>query len=150
MNQQNDLPILVGVDGSQASLAALRWALRHGAKEEQTVKVVHCYYMHSLRDLAFATNEQLRRGSECMLDNEVAQGLRDLSNPPHVIKSSVQGRPGSVLAYLARDASVVVIGAANSHRRPHGKLAKTLANRIPNTLIRVDSQGAEVNQALST
>ena len=41
----NDSDILVGVDGTPASDAALRWALNHAALTQQRVTAVHAWQL---------------------------------------------------------------------------------------------------------
>ena len=103
--------IVVGIDGSPASLIALRWALSEAVATKAEVDVVHCSQPQNLRDVAFGSNHELHNGSMIMLDNEVAAALRDLPNPPTVSKTSVSGRPTTVLAERARGARLLVLGA---------------------------------------
>lgn len=102
--------IVVGIDGSSESQAALRWALRH-AGSETTVEVVNCWQAQTLRDLAFGSSHELQNASNCMLDNEIAAAARDIAIMPTVRQSSVNGRPATVLTSLAQHAELLVLGA---------------------------------------
>ena len=104
--------ILVGIDGSPESLAALRWALREAATRDAIVEVVHCWQPHSLADLVLAKPEELRRGSVCMVRNEVSAALAELGeDKPAVEEVSRRGRPAPVLIERAVDARLLVLGA---------------------------------------
>ena len=70
--------IVVGIDGSDASLAALRYAIREGIVRSAPVEVVHAWHAHTARDVAFAAPHELQRGSICMLQIEVAALVGDV------------------------------------------------------------------------
>ncbi len=103
--------IVVGIDGSDASLTALRWAIREGAATGARVDVVHAWHAQNTRDIAFGSPHELATGSACMLQNEVAAAMVGLPVVPEVTESSVHGRPASVLVDKARGARMLVLGA---------------------------------------
>lgn len=103
--------IVVGLDGSEESLLALRWALAEGARRSEVVEVVHCWYAHSMVDALFGTGPEMRTGSECMLQNEVARARDELDNPPEIRTASVHGHPVSNLVSRSAGARLLVIGA---------------------------------------
>jgi len=118
--------IVVGIDGSVESLAALRWALREAAATGGTAEVVHCWQPHQVSDILFGSPDELHRGSLCMLQNEVAAASRMLPRPPHVTQTSRRGRPASVLTGIAAGASMLVLGAhgrTDLRDLTHGKVA---------------------------
>jgi nucleotide-binding universal stress UspA family protein len=118
--------IVVGIDGSRESLAALRWALREAAATGGTAEVVHCWQSHQVSDILFGSPDELHRGSLCMLQNEVAAACRALPRPPHVTQTSRRGRPASVLTDIAAGATMLVLGAhgrTDLHDLTHGKVA---------------------------
>ncbi|WP_029137560.1 universal stress protein [Nakamurella lactea] len=106
--------IVIGVDGSNASVGALRWAMLKGQELDATVQVVHCWYPHSLPELLLGSVHEMRTGSECMLANEVTAARADTGVSTQVITSSVQGRPAPVLLAHAESALMLVLGT-------HGK-----------------------------
>ena len=104
--------IVVGIDGSTESLAALRWALREAAATDSSVEVVHCWHPHAVTDVLFGSPEELHRGSVCMLRNEVTAALAEMSGrKPDVLESSRRGRPGPVLLERTTVARLLVLGA---------------------------------------
>ena len=108
--------IVVGIDGSEASLAALRWALKEGVAREATVEVVHCYLPQTLTDLGFSTPHELHIASAMMINNEVAAALREMPQSPDVCECSAAGNPAKVLLEKAATASLLVLGV-------HGRTA---------------------------
>ncbi|MET0966863.1 MAG: universal stress protein [Nakamurella sp.] len=118
--------IVVGIDGSIESLAALRWALAEASATGGTAEVVHCWQSHQMSDILFGSPDELRRGSVCMLQNEVAAACRELPRPPHVTQTSRHGRPAAVLTDIANGATMLVLGAhghTDLHDLTHGKVA---------------------------
>ena len=47
--------VVVGIDGSAESLAALRWALKEANALDARVEVVHSYLPETLTDLGFSS-----------------------------------------------------------------------------------------------
>ena len=110
--------IVVGLDGSDNSLAALRWALREAVTTGSSVEVVHGWEAQSVTDLAFGSSREMSCGSACMVQNEVACALSEMSGQrPAVIETSLHGRPSTILLDRAAHASMLVIGA---HSRARG------------------------------
>lgn len=108
--------IVVGIDGSAASLVALRWALKEAVSRDAVVEVVHCYLPQTLTDLGFSTPHELHAASAIMVDNEVSAALREMSQVPEVRKCSDAGGPAKVLLEKATAASLLVLGV-------HGRTA---------------------------
>lgn len=102
--------IVVGLDGSTASLAALGWALKEGVERDAVVEVVHCYLPQTLTDLGFSTPHELHAASAIMVDNEVTAALREMPRPPEVRKCSDSRGPAKVLREKATTASLLVLG----------------------------------------
>lgn len=104
-------PIVVGIDGSEGSLAALRWALQEGVGTGAPVEVVHCWQLQTVTDVVFATAHEISCGSICMVANEVAAALAEMSERPEVTQLSRHGRPTMVLLERASRAGLLVLGA---------------------------------------
>jgi nucleotide-binding universal stress UspA family protein len=111
MTENHTPSIVVGIDGSKQSLAALRWALREGVSRTAAVEVVHCWQPQTLTDLAFGTPRELSRGSLCMLDGEVAAALSEMTVKPVVVQTSIHGRPATALLNRATHAQLLVLGS---------------------------------------
>lgn len=111
MTSTTSATIVVGLDGTPASLAALRFALAEAAISGATVEVIHCWHAHSLRDVAFGSTHELHNGSICMLDNEVRAAVKDTVGTVEVTETSVNGRPAAVLLEHAKNAQLLILGA---------------------------------------
>ncbi len=115
--------IVVGVDGSDESFAALRWALNEASLTGQQVNAV------------FAWSHSWDMGSEpedgeqwAEVRHEIAQRLRDWCskasqgmtlNEDHVKLTSVKATGTSALLEIGRDAQQIVVG-----RRSLGRVAR--------------------------
>nr|WP_225321079.1 universal stress protein [Streptomyces luteolifulvus] len=112
MSIQTSRPlIVVGVDGSEASKAALRWAARQAELTGAELRPVQAWRPpptygipvdYSDTDFEEHTRENLRRTVEEMLGEHPK-----VSAAPQV----VEGHPSSVLPAAARDADLLVVGS---------------------------------------
>jgi nucleotide-binding universal stress UspA family protein len=118
-----DAPIVVGVDGSECSRRALRWALSEASRRGTRVLAVHGWEppLSSLVDpvpVALHTVDARRRGAEELLDDELA---RVAAFAPRVPREPLAVRhPGGKAILGARaetGAGLVVVGR---HAGPAG------------------------------
>jgi nucleotide-binding universal stress UspA family protein len=107
---ENSPSIVVGIDGSNGSLQALRWAMREAVSRDAAVEVVHCWPT-TLSERVLSTPHEVGRASVCMLTNEVAAALEEFPVKPSVTMQSVNGRAGVVLVERAKNADLLVLGA---------------------------------------
>jgi nucleotide-binding universal stress UspA family protein len=110
MTSADQQPIVVGIDGSENSLAALRWALREGVATGAQVEVVHCWTAQTLTDVVFVPDRELQTASICMLTNEVQAALSKCPNPPVTTQISLPGNPATALIRHAANARMLVLG----------------------------------------
>jgi nucleotide-binding universal stress UspA family protein len=142
-------PIVVGIDGSTPSLAALRWALRQGAQSDTPVHVVHCWQPQSLTEYALVAPHSFARASVCMLDNEIADALAEMEPKPVVQPISIHGRPATALLTVADGAAMLVLG---SHARTDlqdlvfGHVIRTCEKHAACTVVVVNAEGCAVQQ----
>src|SRR5258706_3377757 len=95
--QLQQRPIVVGVDGSTASLGAVRWAADEAARHGCTLRVVHALSWEGPAD-----------GQGVVLD---AAGEARAWQPGIAVETmTVGGPPASVLQEQSRTAGLVVIG----------------------------------------
>lgn len=110
--------IVVGIDGSPESAAALRWALLEAGLRDATVVAVHAWIFVppgaigepgvvpiAATNLMDDLNLQ-REASEAAL----GEALGD-TGETEVERVVTEGRPGDVLVDAARDADLVVVGS---------------------------------------
>jgi len=110
MTRAEQQRIVVGIDGSENSLAALRWALHEGVAANASVEVVHCWTAPTLTDVVFTRDEQLKRASSCMLDNEIEAAVAEMPTSPTITRLSLPGNPASVLVDRSNGARMLVLG----------------------------------------
>jgi nucleotide-binding universal stress UspA family protein len=108
--------IVVGVDGSECSIDALRFALEEARLRAARVLAVHAWsppHVSTYHEAAHLIEEglpALERAAEQLLDTVVAQTLgsdRDV----HVDKLVVEGPASAALVEAARDAILLVVGS---------------------------------------
>jgi nucleotide-binding universal stress UspA family protein len=110
--------IVVGVDGSQTSRYALRWAANEAAAHDAELRVVHAWEMQPTGTAVGRTltpggaggPERQRDDAERLLA-EIVEG--ELSNHENLkVRTSIgRGSPAVVLLEAARDADMVVVGS---------------------------------------
>ncbi|WP_261562055.1 universal stress protein [Frankia tisae] len=106
-------PVLVGVDGSAASLAALRWAAEEAKLHAAPLRVVHAWQspplLHSGHRIA-RDREAFEQAAYAVLDDCVAKGLVGGADITLDTRLALGGAAQSLLA-AAADARLLVLGA---------------------------------------
>ncbi len=117
--------VVVGVDGSPASLEALEWALRYSSLSCSSVDVVAVWdWPLTLSMAPIAPGGGRARNAEEMLDSLVRQKRAehpDLQIDGHV----VQGHPASVLEDISKGAALLVVAT-----RGHSELLGFLLGSV--------------------
>ncbi|GGL99424.1 universal stress protein [Glutamicibacter protophormiae] len=105
--------IVVGVDGSQQSKCALRWAEREAVRRGSVLNIVSAYtipvFAASSMDAGYSTldDDLIRGGAEDI----VRQARKELENSEATIRTYIEsGDPSGVLLDLSKDAELVVVG----------------------------------------
>ena len=122
--------IVVGVDGSPSSRAALRWAVRQARLTDATVDAVVAWQIPmALRRYGWAPiymeeaddfREDARKTIEAVITEEVEPGDSEL-----VRSRVVNGHPAQVLLDAAAGADLLVVGS-----RGHGSFAEALLGSV--------------------
>jgi len=118
--------IVVGVDGSESSKAALRWAIRQARLTGCSVDAVTAWRYPSTYGLAPLGDQGADLESDASKDltaalNEVSGLEPDVPVRPQVS----EGRAGDVLLRAARGADLLVVG-----NRGHGEFASALLGSV--------------------
>lgn len=105
--------IVVGVDGSQQSKCALRWAEREAVRRDSVLNIVSAYtvpvFAASSMDAGYSTldDDLIRGGAEDI----VRQARAELADSQATIRTYIEsGDPSGVLLDLSADAELVVVG----------------------------------------
>lgn len=122
--------IVVGLDGSAASAAALRWAVERAGAEHRTVTAVE---VRSPVRLAPGTSyAPAPYGTAPPLEHlrsrlhETVTAVRDaMPTAPEITELRLSGEPGVELARVARDATMLVLG-----HNPHGRTTEFLFGHV--------------------
>lgn len=111
--------IVVGVDGSEGSRLALRWALQEADYRGCTVKAVSSWHqvVFDESQLQAGGPDMAREHARTVMDHELEGILTEWSTtPPPVSREVAEGRASDVLIRAAADAELLVLG---SHGHSH-------------------------------
>jgi nucleotide-binding universal stress UspA family protein len=106
--------VVVGVDQSVQSAAALQWAVRYARRTGASLRVVsvHPHWMPTLPYAAGVAGMPLVHQESW--DEQSHAAIRNLFNSirpePHWKLTQIDGKPGPELMGVARDASLLVVG----------------------------------------
>ena len=115
--------IAVGIDGSEGSRRALRWAideavLRNGAVEAVTVWPPR----GSAEPVSDDQAEQMRLHADEMQRHVVASVLDGIENPPSISREVVHGDAIDVLVRMSSHADLLVVGSHGVSSMRHAAL----------------------------
>lgn len=119
-------PIVVGVDGSAPSLAALEWAARQAEFTGSWLEAVIVWQWPRSFGYAMALPSDYDPAAEAgkVLDSALSDVQK--AHPEVEIRSSViEGFPAQVLAEASKDAEMMVVGS-----RGHGEFAGLLLGSV--------------------
>ena len=122
-----DVPlIVVGVDGSEAALHALDWAIAEGARRGAIVTLVHVYQDPHYRQYADAEVDTAAwvAAAQSVLDAAVEHAASFGSGPP-IEAILTSGHPAKALVDASANADLLVVGAS-----AHGGLLATLLGSV--------------------
>jgi nucleotide-binding universal stress UspA family protein len=106
--------IVVGVDGSKASSAALWWAAEEARLRGARLKVVHAWHMPTFVYGAYMIPpeelEGFRSEAEALLDRQLAQVLGEHTELS-VLRELKEGPAAKAIIEASKDAELVVVGS---------------------------------------
>jgi len=108
--------VVVGVDGSPGSIAALSWAGRYGAATGATVQALHIWHYPTAAGLPpgvtpESVTDEVKAGQKKELLEAI--GKANLDPAAHVEPEIEYGHPAEVLIEESKTADLIVVG-------PHG------------------------------
>lgn len=129
MNQSTPVRggVVVGVDGSEASRDALRWAVRYARMAGTTVRVVTAWYFPASYGWAptpLIAEVDLEADAR-LAQKQVLEEIALTEGPVTVQTEIVEGPPALVLLREAADAELLVVGS-----RGHGAFAGMLLGSV--------------------
>ncbi|GAA1010134.1 universal stress protein [Acrocarpospora pleiomorpha] len=140
--------IVVGVDGSPASLAAVEWATDDAVRTRAALRIVFVLDRYPYEITRFPDHnlgDQLARGAARILDKAEQTAL---ARSPGIAftREIIEGRPAEVLRELAAGAAELVVGtrgmggfarailgSVSSHVAGHAPGPVVVVNRLPET-----------------
>ncbi|MEP6462668.1 MAG: universal stress protein [Frankiaceae bacterium] len=122
----SDRVIVVGVDGSQASLAPLRWALHEAALRQVDLRVVGVVdiRMQPMVPLGDKLGTDLMDAMVRQVE-DVIDKVKDDASAVDIEQDVRAGNPSSQLIDLSKDAELLVVG-----RRGHSALAGLIMGSV--------------------
>jgi nucleotide-binding universal stress UspA family protein len=117
--------IVVGVDGSAASVAAVRWAVREARLRHATVDLVCAYHSDSRLRAPYAPWSWLAREDErCAAASEMLAAMTELASrhlrPGQLTSELVHEPPARALLDRAAGAEMLVLGTTRPYGAPGG------------------------------
>ncbi|QDY75367.1 universal stress protein [Streptomyces qinzhouensis] len=103
--------VTVGLDGSPESLAAAEWAAREAALRGAPLKLVSVWEPVPMAARAAFLGEESRDHWSGRIPAEAAAGVRESHPELDVTADQSTGRPGEVLARLAEESALLVLGS---------------------------------------
>ena len=110
--------VVVGIDGSQASVEALRWAGRYAQSIDAEVRVLTAFDVPwTIYITPTSTDSYYMERAEAMLAESVSRAFPAFPPVP-VHETVLQGRPALALVGAAHGAALLVVGATGHSALP--------------------------------
>lgn len=104
--------VVVGVDGSAASAAALLWAVAEALRCQAGLRIVSAWEGTAQAGPCGAGHPA--RAAARLVEMALAQVLGQQHYPPRIACAALRGTPGQALVSQARDTGLLVLGAASA------------------------------------
>ncbi len=104
--------VVVGVDGSAASAAALLWAAAEALRYQAGLRIVSAWEETAQPGTCGAGHPV--QAAARLVAKALAQVLSQQYYPPRIACAALRGSPGQALVSQARDTGLLVLGAASA------------------------------------
>jgi nucleotide-binding universal stress UspA family protein len=115
--------IVVGVDGSDASLDATRWAYRQAQLTGSALEAIACWHIPDQYAELVAEEIDWNARAESLLDDALA--AVENGGSVQITRTSAQGHPAKVLTDASEGADLLVVGS-----RGHGGFVGMLLGSV--------------------
>lgn len=129
--------ILVGVDGSHASMNAVEWAVGRAVCTGQAIRIVCVYSMAAYTSYGFESSlatldpEVLERGAQGVVDDAISHARTCPGSEELTIEGeAITGDPASVLVSLSEEVDLIVIGT-ESRSTLLSRIFGTVSSSVP-------------------
>jgi nucleotide-binding universal stress UspA family protein len=109
-------PVVVGVDGSEAALAALDWAVHEAVDRDRRLRIIHAFIWPLFNHVSLGPlpsgppSSGLRAAAQAVIDEAVRRA--STMSPGLVVEAMIHsGAAGPVLLAEAENADLVVVGS---------------------------------------
>jgi nucleotide-binding universal stress UspA family protein len=135
-NEARQGVVVVGTDGSEASVPALRFAFEEGLRRGVGVEVVTGWVVTSpyTDDYGSVLMEETKKHAADAQERAVARALEGMSATPPISRTVVHGYGGTVLTEAAHDAAVLVVGHTQ-----RGRLSRAFIGSVSAECLRSSS-----------
>jgi nucleotide-binding universal stress UspA family protein len=109
--------IVVGVDGSDCSKAALRWAMTQARLTGASIEAIHAWHAPGTSGAGYGwataatVGDSVNAEAAKVLDETIAEVSARLDHPVAVLARAMPGPPTQVLLHAADGASLLVVGS---------------------------------------
>lgn len=105
--------VVVGVDGSAASAAALLWAAAEALRYQAGLCIVSAW--EETAQPGTCPADHPAQAAARTVEKALAWVLSQQHYPPRIACAALRGTPGEALLSQARDTGLLVLGAASTH-----------------------------------
>jgi nucleotide-binding universal stress UspA family protein len=127
MSHSGSPGVVVGVDETLGSGAALVFAMSEAALRGSTVEVVTAWTLGTTDCEGRAeagASERVRRLAQQIQDAAVARALGEIAARPVLSRQVLEGQTGDVLSRVAEGAAYLVVGASTEGFVRHGSVSE--------------------------
>ena len=145
-------PIVVGVDGSEESVAALRWGAEHAARVGCRIRAVTAFLAPPIKGgtaLGYVEDFEV---AEAMAANHAGRAIARAGIEGSIERLVAAGSAEDVISRHATDASMIVLGTRDNtgwQARLRASLTNRLSGRAPCPVVSVTLDHAEVDESSS-
>jgi nucleotide-binding universal stress UspA family protein len=144
--------IVVGVDGSQGSRSALRWAIREAGSRGGSVQAVNAWRWEYPELRTEGTTGRMATAAEALMTKELQALPSHETRSVPVALEAVEGPPADVLVEAARGADLLVLGSHGHSRQLHqvlGSVSEACIRQATCPVLIVPAAAAELSEVSS-